>query len=285
MPRGDAAGARLSHRPRRRALDAHPCGRQHRLPVHGAPPTPAPPRCGRPIPSPTSRPTRRRPTSCAGDARRPASPTSPSAPTSRTRSLRSSPSWLAGKTSPTYRCKRASACRCRRADDSRNGVAVAVHLDEAPTSSRASSREADRTPSRGRPARPVAMRTPTCRGRPRHRQQPGWSHQMGNPLGYRGKIQHLVTRRAIDEKRTTPRIPGRHNARICRVESVSVGRRLARAAPGRVGADVPLRLIFRACHRRPSSGWAVGERPQLRPTARSAETILPDVAFGAASYR
>jgi Luciferase-like monooxygenase len=110
---------------------------------------------------------RRRPTSCAGDARRVASPTSPSAPTSRTRSLRSSPSWPAGKTSP--------ASRCRRAEDSPNGTAIAVHLDEAPHLIEASSREADPTPSRGRPAHPVAMRTSTCRCRPRHRRHQGWS--------------------------------------------------------------------------------------------------------------
>jgi hypothetical protein len=30
-----------------------------------------------------------------------------------------------------------------------------------------------------------------------------------------------------------------------------------------VGADVPQCLIFRACHRRPSSGWAVGDRPHV----------------------
>ena len=56
----------------------------------------------------------RRPlTSCAGDARRSASPTSPSARMLRTRSLRSSPSWPAGRTvcqSIARRHERTLAC-------------------------------------------------------------------------------------------------------------------------------------------------------------------------------
>ena len=97
--RRGGAGTRLRHHPRGRAVDAHPGGGEHRLAVHGACRTRTLPRCGRPIPSPTCLPTRRRPRkSCAGDVRRQASPTSPSAPTLPTRSLRSSPSWPAGET-------------------------------------------------------------------------------------------------------------------------------------------------------------------------------------------
>ena len=67
-----------------------------------APRPPTPPHCGRPIPWPTCRPTRRRPpTSCVGAGRRPVSPTSPSGRTWRTCSLRSWLSWPDAERIPT----------------------------------------------------------------------------------------------------------------------------------------------------------------------------------------